>query len=89
MIELGILDTINDNDDFRDGFCRECEAITTIPGMRGKFGEPIDPDETTCPCDFDIGDDLCIRQNDYMTVVGLVEELEDAIREVSGYVCNG
>ena len=82
MIELGILDTINDNDYFRDCFCRECEAISTIPGMHGAFGEPLEPDETTCPCDFDIGSDLCVRQNDYMTIVELVEELESTIRDV-------
>lgn len=83
MIDLGILDTINDNDYFREGFCRDCDAITKIKATR------TSPEEGVCPCDFDIGDDLCIRQNDYMTVVGLVEELEDAIREVSGYACNG
>ena len=82
MIELGILETINDSDYFREGFCRDCDAITMIKATR------TSPEEGVCPCDFDMGDDLCIRQNDYMTVVGLVEELEDAIREVSGYACN-
>ncbi len=85
MIDLGILDTINDNDDFREGFCRDCEAITTIPGMRGEFGEPIDPDETTCPCDFDIGCSLCVRQKEYMAIVDVVKELEYTIRDA----CNG
>ncbi len=85
MIELGILDFIKEDEDFAEAFCCECEAIRTIPGWCSVYGEPIGQEEKTCPCDFDIGENLCVRQNDYMTIVEIVDELNAAIRDV----CNG
>ena len=71
-------------DDSAEDWCKDCPAITVRKGRAECAGEPpLEPDEPTCPCYFDIFDKRCIRHKDMERLGKLLEEA-DAIVEGRG-----
>jgi hypothetical protein len=69
-----------DSNEFQQAFCEGCPAVSVIRGARDSLGVPQDPDDVTCPVDFDFADAGCARANTYERVVALLEEVEAWLR---------
>ena len=76
-----------DSDEFQQAFCEGCPAVSVIRGARDSLGVPQDPDDVTCPVDFDFADAGCARANTYEHVVALLDEVEEWMREELRYGC--
>jgi len=71
-----VMESLIESDEFQREFCRNCPAIETIPGARGSFGVPMEPDDYVCPADFVPGDGGCVRCDVFELVVERLEDLE-------------
>lgn len=65
-----------EDSDFCDDFCRECPAIRRIPATLEE------PEEVTCPADWDASCEECERHDDYESIIELGNELNADIARI-------
>ena len=65
-----------ESEQFTEAFCANCSARSVLRGSRDCWGQKVEPDEDTCPADFDPGAPKCARKGDYDEIVGHLEEVE-------------
>lgn len=61
-------------------FCENCPAVSVLRGSRDCWGHKVEPDEDTCPADFDPGSPRCERRDDHRFLRELFEEVESTCR---------
>lgn len=77
-IALEIMNAISDGTSF--ALCENCPAVTldrgiTISGLRAE------PDELSCPCDFELGERGCVKKEIYETIKERVGEIAELLAD--------
>lgn len=77
-------DSILDSDDIDNAFCENCPAIFIERGSR-EDGLATGPDYTSCPAEFDRGDDKCIKGEIFERLKAKVSEIDSLLEEAEAY----
>ncbi|WP_278549906.1 hypothetical protein [Cloacibacillus evryensis] len=83
-LNVRILEAITAADDvLLDVLCGNCPARYLDRGAT-EGGVAIEPDEWTCPCDFEYGGAGCERRGDYERIKKMVGELAGELERMEG-----
>ena len=63
----------------RTRFCSGCPGLFRVPGVRGPLGEPLSPDEETCPSGDELGGDGCVRAEVFAWVLDALAAADAAV----------
>lgn len=78
----GIMELIQE-DGAMDEWCNDCPEQRTPAGAT-EGGLQIEPDETVCPCDFDLSETRCVMHAKYKEAERIAEVLAAYINRIGG-----
>lgn len=82
-LEEAVASRLTENGLFCAGWCEDCDAIKHFPATQ------TDPEDETCPAEFNITDGGCIRHDDWLAIVAEIRVLEEIAAELVGMKIEG
>ncbi|MCC8056407.1 hypothetical protein [Cloacibacillus sp.] len=79
MTKEKIMEFLVSDEEGLDIWCVDCPEKIEYPG-HCEGGLPIEPDEVSCPCDLETGEEGCIMRAEYKEIEKKAAELAELVR---------